>query len=70
MTAADYAGLLVSVFTIIGSFVIAVRYLVRTYLKDIWSEFKPDGNGGHNTEGRLKRVEEQIDKIYQLLLER
>jgi len=64
MNAVDWAGITVAVSTIIGSFVAAVKWLVTHYL----SELKPDGNGGHNLEGRLKRVETQIDKIYELLI--
>jgi len=34
------------------------------------SELKPDGNGGHNLEGRLSRVENRVDQIYILLCEK
>jgi hypothetical protein len=41
-----------------------VRWLVKHYL----SELKPDGNGGHNLEGRVARIEEKIDTLYQILI--
>jgi hypothetical protein len=43
-----------------------VRHLVKYYLH----ELKPDGNGGHNLRGRVDRIEVQVDKIYQMLVER
>jgi len=43
-----------------------VRWLVNHYL----SELKPDGNGGHNLEGRITRLETRIDQIYMLLSNR
>ena len=64
MTAADWAALIVSVITITSGFVMMVRWLVKHYL----SELKPDGNGGHNFEGRIARIEKTIDEIYRLLV--
>jgi len=42
-----------------------VRHLVKFYL----SELKHDNNGGHNLAGRVERIEKQVDKIYEILLE-
>lgn len=64
MTPTDWAGLTVSIFTIIAGLVAAIRYLVRNYL----SELKPDGNGGHNLEGRVKRIEDKLDTLYTILI--
>ena len=64
MTANDWMALVVSIVTIIGSFIASVRWLVKHYL----SELKPDGNGGHNLEGRVARIEEKIDTLYQILI--
>ena len=64
MTAADWAGLIVSIISIATAFSLAIRFLVKHYL----SELKPDGNGGHNLEGRLRRVEQRTEDIYKLLL--
>jgi len=64
MTAADWAGLIVSIISISTGFSLAIRFLVKHYL----SELKPDGNGGHNLEGRLRRVEQRTEDIYKLLL--
>ncbi len=64
MTANDWMALVVSIVTIIGSFIASVRWLVKHYL----SELKPDGNGGHNLEGRVKRIEDKLDTLYQILI--
>ena len=64
MTANDWMAIVVSIVTIIGSFIASVRWLVKHYL----SELKPDGNGGHNLEGRVKRIEEKLDTLYQILI--
>ena len=66
MSANDWAGIVVSIFTIVGTFIASVRWLVKHYL----SELKPDGNGGHNFEGRLARVEKRIEDIITILLEK
>ena len=66
MNTADWAGLIVSFVTIISAFIVGVRFLVKHYL----SELKSDGNGGHNFEGRVSRIEKRIDDIYALLLDK
>jgi hypothetical protein len=66
MSAMDWAGLAVAVATIVASFAGSIRWMVKHYL----SELKPDGNGGHNLEGRLSRVENRVDQIYILLCEK
>jgi hypothetical protein len=66
MTAIDWAGIAVAVTTIVASFAGSIRWMVKHYL----SELKPDGNGGHNLEGRLSRVENRVDQIYILLCEK
>ena len=66
MTPTDWAALAVAISTLIGSFALMVRWMVNHYL----SELKPDGNGGHNLEGRITRLETRIDQIYLLLSNR
>jgi hypothetical protein len=66
MSLNDWAALIVSSITIIAALGAAIRYLVRNYL----SELKPDGNGGHNLEGRVKRIEDKLDTLYTVLISR
>ena len=64
MTFAMWAGIAVSVMTIIGGVGAGIRFLVKHYLY----ELKP--NGGGSMSDRLARVETQIDQIYQILMEK
>jgi hypothetical protein len=66
MSTTDWAGIAVSVATIVASFAGAVRWMVKHYL----SELKPDGNGGHNLEGRITRLETRVDQIYTIISEK
>lgn len=59
MGADAWAALIVAVITIVISFVGLIRWLVNHYL----SELKPDGNGGHNLEGRITKIEGQISRL-------
>ena len=58
-------GLALGSATILGLGAGLVRHLVKFYL----SELKHDNNGGHNLAGRVERIEKQVDKIYEILLE-
>ena len=64
--AQSYVGLLLGIATLCGITAGLVRHLVKYYLH----ELIPDGNGGHNLRGRVDRIEVQVDKIYQMLVER
>lgn len=68
MSAAEWATVAVAVIAIISGFAGAVRWLVKHYL----AELKPNGGGSmrdsvnRNSE-RLERLEDRVDKIYELL---
>jgi hypothetical protein len=69
MSVTDWAGLAVSLTTLIGVGIVAIRHLVRTYLM----ELKPNGGSSlrdeQNRQGEtIKRLEERIDSIYELLV--
>jgi len=64
MTAQDWAALAVAVSTLIGSFAIMVRWLVKHYLE----ELKP--NGGSSVKDQVNRLEARVDQIYLLLSDR
>jgi hypothetical protein len=71
MTATDWAALIVSVMTILSGFAVLIRWLVKHYL----SELKPNGGSSlrdeQNRQGdTIKRLEERVDEIYRLLLNR
>ena len=59
MTIQDWAGLTLTILSIVVLLAGGIRFLVKNYL----SELKPDGNGGHNLEGRIARVESRTEKM-------
>ena len=64
MTPTDWAALAVSIATIVGAFITAVRWLVKHYL----SELRP--NSGSSLRDSVDRLEERVDRIYEMLCER
>ena len=64
MTAQDWAALAVAISTLIGSFAVMVRWLVKHYLE----ELKP--NGGSSVKDQVNRLEARVDQIYLLLSDR
>ncbi len=64
MSPNDWAGLAVAVISIVAGFAGAVRWLVKHYL----AELKPNGGGSMND--RMTRLENRVDDIYNILLEK
>ena len=64
MTPAEWAGIAVSVITLIAGFSTAVRWLVKHYLY----ELKP--NSGSSLKDSVTRLERQVEEIYRILLSR
>jgi hypothetical protein len=64
MTPNEWAGLAVAVATLIGSLAIVVRHLVKYYL----SELKQ--NGGSSIKDQVNRLEEKVDTLYQILIQK
>jgi hypothetical protein len=71
MTTNEWLGIAVAVSTLMGSLAIGVRFLVKHYL----SELKPNGGASlrdeQNRQGEtITRLENRVDEIYRLLLNR
>jgi hypothetical protein len=64
MTPNEWAGLALAISTMIGSFALMVRWLVKHYLE----ELKP--NGGSSVKDQVNRLESRVDQIYLLLSDR
>ncbi len=62
MTYGDWAGLVVSVVTIVTAFVAAIRWLVAHYL----NELKP--NSGDSVKDRIIALESKVETMYQILI--
>lgn len=61
MGAQDIAAIVAAVTTVVGSFGMAVRWLVKHYL----AELKPNGGGSIND--RISRLEARVETIIVLL---
>lgn len=64
MTPADWAGLAVSITTLIGVVAIGVRHLVKHYL----SELRP--NGGSSLRDKVDKLERQVEQIISILIQK
>jgi hypothetical protein len=64
MSATEWSGLAVAVMTLIVGFSGLVRWLVKHYL----SELRP--NGGSSLRDSVNRLEDRVDRIYEMLCER
>jgi hypothetical protein len=64
MTAANWAGLIVSIIAIVSAFAASVRWLVKHYLY----ELKP--NSGSSLKDSVIRLEEKVEILYQMMLQR
>ncbi len=62
MTAANWAGLIVSVIAIVSAFAGSVRWLVKHYLY----ELKP--NSGSSLKDSVTRLEDKVEILYQMML--
>lgn len=63
MTAANWAGLIVSVIAIVSAFAGSVRWLVKHYLY----ELKP--NSGSSLKDSVIRLEDKVEMLHELVIE-
>lgn len=64
MTPNDWAALAVAMTSLIGALAVAVRHLVKHYL----SELRP--NGGSSVKDQVNRLEEKVNRLYDILIQR
>ena len=62
MTAADWAAFAISICTLIGTFALMIKWMVKHYL----NELRP--NGGSSVKDQVNRLELRVDEIYRLLV--
>jgi hypothetical protein len=64
MSTNEWAGLAVSVTTLVGATAMSVRHLVKHYL----SELRP--NSGSSLKDQVQRLEDKVDTLYQILIQK
>ena len=61
MTPTDWAAFAISICTLVGTFALMIKWLVKHYL----NELRP--NGGSSVKDQVNRLEMRVDEIYTLL---
>jgi hypothetical protein len=61
MSYGDWAGLVVSVISIAGAFIMAIQWLVKHYL----NELKP--NSGTSLSDRVSRIEAKLETLLEIV---
>ena len=64
MTPADWAALAISICTLVGTFALMIKWMVKHYL----NELRP--NGGSSVKDQVNRLELRVDEIYRLLVDK
>jgi hypothetical protein len=64
MTPSDWAAFAVAITTLVGSLAVSIRWLVKHYL----SELRP--NSGSSLRDSVDRLEQRVDRIYEILCDR
>jgi len=64
MTLADWAAFAISICTLVGTFALMIKWLVKHYL----NELRP--NGGSSVKDQVNRLELRVDEIYRLLVDK
>jgi hypothetical protein len=61
MTPSDWVAFAISICTLVGTFALMIKWLVKHYL----NELRP--NGGSSVKDQVNRLEMRVDEIYTLL---
>ena len=67
MTPQDWAGLILTLLSIVGVVAIGVRWIMKKYIEDIIYEMKP--NSGNSMKDQITRLEDKTDKIFDIMIE-
>jgi CHASE1-domain containing sensor protein len=60
----EWAALAVAITTLVGTLAIAVRHLVKYYLSELRQ------NGGSSIKDQVNRLEQKVDTLYQILIQK
>ena len=67
MTAQDWAGLILTVLSILGVIGVGARWIIMKYVEQILSELKP--NSGSSMKDQVTRLEDKMDKVFDMMID-
>ena len=67
MTPQDWAGLILTVLSIVGIIAAGARWIVKRYVEDIVAELKP--NSGSSMKDQVTRLEEKMDRLFDMMFD-
>jgi len=67
MTTQDWAGLILTILSILAIVGVGVKWIVKKHIEDIVYEMKP--NNGSSMKDQITRLEEKTEKIFDLMIE-
>lgn len=67
MSAQDWAGLILTILSIVAVIGAGVRWIVKKYVEDIMAELKP--NSGSSMKDQVTRLEDKMDKMFDLMID-
>jgi hypothetical protein len=67
MTTQDWAGLILTLLSILAIVGAVVKWIVKKHIEDIVYEMKP--NNGSSMKDQITRLEEKTEKIFDLMIE-
>ena len=67
MNTSDWAGLILTLLSIVAIVGVGTRWIIKKYVEDIVYEMKP--NSGNSMKDQITRLEEKTDKIFDLMIE-
>ena len=66
MSTSDWAGLILTILSIVGIVGVAARWIVKKYVEEIMSELKP--NSGSSLKDQVTRLEDKMDKLFDMMI--
>ena len=67
MTIQDWAGLTLTVLSILGIVGVVARWIIMKYVEQILSELKP--NSGSSLKDQVTRLEDKMDKVFDMMID-
>ena len=67
MTTQDWAGMILTLLSIITIVGIGVRWIIKNYVKEIMLELKP--NSGSSLKDQVTRLESKTEQIFDLMIQ-